>query len=109
MVWNIMSVLMSVIAFTGTIINAERSKVGFLFWLISNAYFSVRFFYIGEYSQGVLFALYFLWAIRGIYVWRKKEKKERESKKKYNKIKKQIDSKIKEYEDNFKKDIDVEI
>lgn len=80
MVWHILSCIMSIIAFAGTVINAERSKAGFLFWLVSNAYFSIRFFYIGEYSQGILFALYFLWAIRGSYVWRNKEIKEKKQK-----------------------------
>lgn len=78
--WQVLNCLMSIIAFFGTVINAERNKLGFVFWLISNAYFSVRFFYIGEYSQGVLFAFYFLWAIRGIYVWTKKENKDEKTK-----------------------------
>ena len=68
-IWQVLNCLMSIIAFFGTVINAERNKLGFV-------YFSVRFFYIGEYSQGVLFAFYFLWAIRGIYVWTKKENKD---------------------------------
>ena len=72
-VWQVLNCLMSIIAFFGTVINAERNKLGFVFWLISNAYFSVRFFYIGEYSQGVLFAFYFLWAIRGITFGLKKK------------------------------------
>jgi nicotinamide riboside transporter PnuC len=65
---------MSVIALAGTVLNAERNILGFLFWLISNLYMSIRFAYIGEYAQATLFLIYFLLAIRGIIVWQKKNK-----------------------------------
>lgn len=74
MVWTILSWLMSGIALIGTILNAERNIVGFLFWLVSNLYMTIRFAYIGEYAQALLFLIYFLLAIRGIAVWQKKEK-----------------------------------
>lgn len=72
--WTILSVIMSVIALAGTVLNAERNILGFLFWLISNLYMSIRFAYIGEYAQATLFLIYFLLAIRGIIVWQKKNK-----------------------------------
>ena len=75
--WNLLSGLMSLIAFIGTIMNAERNKWGFAFWLISNLYMSIRFFVIGEYFQSMLFFAYFILAIRGIFAWTKKETKER--------------------------------
>lgn len=75
MVWTILSWLMSGIALIGTILNAERNVVGFLFWLVSNLYMTIRFAYIGEYAQAMLFLIYFLLAIRGISVWQKKEQK----------------------------------
>lgn len=71
--WNMLSFVMSVIAFTGTVMNAERNKWGFAFWLISNLYMSIRFFVIGEYSQSILFFAYFVLAIRGVFSWTKKE------------------------------------
>lgn len=74
MVWTILSWLMSGIALIGTILNAERNIVGFLFWLVSNLYMTIRFAYIGEYAQALLFLIYFLLAIRGIVVWQKKGK-----------------------------------
>lgn len=74
--WNLLSGLMSLIAFIGTIMNAERNKWGFAFWLISNLYMSIRFFVIGEYFQSMLFFAYFILAIRGIFAWTKKETKE---------------------------------
>lgn len=74
MVWTILSWVMSGIALIGTILNAERNIVGFLFWLVSNLYMTIRFAYIGEYAQALLFLIYFLLAIRGIVVWQKKGK-----------------------------------
>jgi nicotinamide riboside transporter PnuC len=74
MIWAILSWAMSAIALAGTLINAERNKYGFVFWLISNLYMTVRFFVIGEYAQSVLFFIYFLLAIRGIVSWTKKER-----------------------------------
>ena len=74
MVWTILSWVMSAIALAGTLMNAERNKYGFVFWLISNMYMTVRFAVIGEYAQMVLFFVYFLLAIRGLFAWSKKKK-----------------------------------
>lgn len=71
--WNLLSGVMSAVALAGTLMNAERNKWGFAFWLISNLYMSIRFFNIGEYAQSVLFLIYFLLAIRGVFSWTRKE------------------------------------
>ena len=73
MLWTIFSWLMSAVALFGTMLNAERNIYGFLFWLVSNLYMAIRFAYIGEYAQAVLFFIYFILAIRGIVSWKKKE------------------------------------
>lgn len=72
-----MSWLMSAVALFGTILNAERNIYGFLFWLVSNLYMTIRFAYIGEYAQSVLFLIYFMLALHGISAWKRKEKKEK--------------------------------
>lgn len=74
--WDVCSLIMSAVAFTGTIINAEKNKWGFVFWLVSNLYMSIRFFVIKEYFQSILFFAYFILAIRGIFAWSKKEKQQ---------------------------------
>ena len=74
MIWNILSWIMSAVALLGTIWNAEQNKYGFIFWLISNLYMTIRFYVIGEYAQMTLFFIYFLLAIRGLFVWNNKEK-----------------------------------
>lgn len=75
-VWTILSWIMSAIGLAGTLMNAERNKWGFAFWLISNLYMTIRFFVIGEYAQSALFFVYFLLAIRGIFSWTQKEKQD---------------------------------
>lgn len=73
MIWGVLSWVMSAVALTGTIINAEKNKFGFVFWMVSNLYMTIRFAVIGEYAQMTLFFIYFLLAIRGIVVWTKKK------------------------------------
>ena len=76
MFFEILSWVMSGIALTGTILNTERNKWGQAFWVISNIYMCVADWKAGLYAQSVLFFVYFLLAIRGIYVWHKKEKQD---------------------------------
>lgn len=83
-IWNILSWVMSGIALLGTIWNAERNKYGFIFWLVSNLYMTIRFAYIGEYAQMCLFFIYFLLAIRGIVAWSKKDRAEKADVEKVN-------------------------
>ena len=73
MVWTILSWVMSAIALCGTVLNAEKNILGFTFWVVSNLYMVVRFWVIGEYAQMTLFFIYFLLAIRGVYVWSKRK------------------------------------
>lgn len=77
MFYEILSWIMSGIALCGTILNTERSKWGQCFWLVSNLYMCVTDWKAGLYAQSVLFFVYFLLAIRGIYVWTKKEKQDK--------------------------------
>jgi nicotinamide riboside transporter PnuC len=74
--WMASSWIMSAVALSGTFMNAERNKWGFVFWLVSNLYMTIRFFVIGEYAQSTLFFIYFILAIRGLFSWTKKENKE---------------------------------
>lgn len=71
--WTMLSWVMSALALIGTILNAEKNIYGFVFWLMSNLYMTIRFFYIGEYAQSVLFFIYFILAIRGIIAWNAKK------------------------------------
>lgn len=76
--WTSLSWVMSAVALAGTVLNAERNVYGFVFWLVSNLYMTIRFFYIGEYAQAVLFFVYTVLAIRGIISWTQKERSTKE-------------------------------
>lgn len=88
--WNMLSGIMSIVALSGTILNAERNKIGFLFWLVSNLYMAVRFCVIEEYAQMVLFFAYFLLAIKGIIVWEAKDKQDEDNKHTADKVREYI-------------------
>ncbi|MDO4199663.1 MAG: nicotinamide mononucleotide transporter [Clostridia bacterium] len=77
--WNLLSGIVSVIALVGTLMNAERNKWGFAFWLVSNLYFAIRFFVIGEYAQSALFFAYFVLAFRGVLSWTQKEENDKKA------------------------------
>ena len=72
-IWDLLSWPMAGIALAGTIINAEKNKWGFVFWLVSNLYMSINFFFTHQYANCALFIVYFALAIRGFWVWNKKE------------------------------------
>lgn len=82
--WTFLSWIMSAVALVGTLMNAERIKYGFVFWLISNLYMTIRFCVIGEHAQMTLFFIYFLLAIRGLIAWSDKEEHEKAERKKSN-------------------------
>lgn len=63
-----LSWIMSAIALTGSILNAEKSKIGFAFWMVLNLYMSTRFLAISQYAKMTLFFIYFILAIRGLLV-----------------------------------------
>lgn len=61
-----------VVALLGVYLNARRKWQGFLFWLVSNAWWCWHNVTIGEHPQAVLFAIFWLVTLYGIYQWRKK-------------------------------------
>ena len=63
--------VMSVIALAGTVLNAEKVRAGFGFWLVSNLFWTIYDFSIGAYAKGALFAAYTVLAIRGLIVWKR--------------------------------------
>lgn len=66
-----MSWLIAVIAIIGVVLNARGKWHGFLFWLISNAWWCRHNIIIAEYAQAVVFGVFFVTSLYGIYHWRK--------------------------------------
>lgn len=67
-----MTWIVAIIALTGVYLNARGKWHGFLFWLVSNAWWCWHNFLIDEYAQASLFASFWLLSLYGIYNWRKK-------------------------------------
>ena len=70
MTWSI-----ALLALVGTVLNARKAWQGFIFWFVSNAWWCVHSFRIGEYALAALFGVYWLLSIYGVYCWLKKESK----------------------------------
>lgn len=70
---EIITWIVSGLALVGTILNAEKLRAGFWLWLFTNLFWTIYDFKIGAYAQGTLFFAYFLLAIRGLIVWKRKK------------------------------------
>jgi len=60
------------IALAGVVLNVRRRWEGFLLWLISNGWWFQHNLVIGEYHQAVLFGVFWLLSVYGIYSWKRK-------------------------------------
>lgn len=70
---DVLNWVMSTLAFVGTVLNAEKYRAGFWLWCITNAYMAGLNFYLGVPSIGCLYIAYFVMAIRGLIVWKRKK------------------------------------
>ena len=77
MSFEIITWVISGMALTGTILNSNRNKYGFILWFITNLFWVIVDFRAGLYAQSALFFAYTLLAVSGLVTWTKKEKKEK--------------------------------
>lgn len=80
MSFEIITWIISGMALTGTILNSNRNKYGFILWFITNLFWVIVDFRAGLYAQSALFFAYTLLAVSGLVTWTKKEKNEHENK-----------------------------
>lgn len=57
----------------GTLLNAKKKRIGFIFWIISNTAIALHNIAIFEYEQATLFFFYLGMAIYGFFYWRDKK------------------------------------
>lgn len=67
-----MNWIIVVIALAGVVLNVRRRWECFLFWLVSNAWWCGHNLIIGEYHQAVLFGVFGILSVYGIYNWKRK-------------------------------------
>ncbi|CAI4043409.1 unnamed protein product [uncultured archaeal virus] len=66
----------TIVALVGVILNIEHDLRCFYIWSFTNAAFAIRTFFLGAFEMTVLFVIYFILALVGIYRWKIKPYKE---------------------------------
>ncbi len=61
--------IMVALALYGTWLNAKRNRTGFIYWIITNLWFSGFNAYIGNYPIATLFFTYLILAVYGYRKW----------------------------------------
>jgi len=60
---------MAGITLAGSLLNAKKLRVGFLFWSVTNFYWIVRNLIIGEYAQSAVYAVNLCISVYGFVKW----------------------------------------
>ena len=71
MLFNIFTVVLTILAIIGVVLNIKKNKVCFYIWFVTNASWAVVDFYKGIPMQGLLFVVYTGLAVWGIVEWKK--------------------------------------
>lgn len=58
-------------ALFGTILNINKDSRCFIVWAVTNSFWSIFDWSIGAYAQSVLFGIYFLLSVYGLWKWRR--------------------------------------
>jgi hypothetical protein len=66
---------MAGITLAGSVFNAKKLRTGFLLWGVTNIWWIVHNFLIGEYAQSVVYVANLCISIYGFICWGKKEPK----------------------------------
>jgi nicotinamide riboside transporter PnuC len=64
--------ILTILSIIGVILNAHQDRRCFYLWMVTNTSWAAVDFYKGIYAQGVMFSLYTLLAVWGLYKWRHK-------------------------------------
>jgi len=72
--FNTFTVIVTILALIGVILNIKKNKLCFYIWFFTNASWAVVDFYKGIPAQGILFIIYTGLAVWGIYEWDKSTK-----------------------------------
>lgn len=61
------------LSLVGNILVIKKNWLGYVLWLITNSAWILYNIYLQVYSQAVLFTIYNILALYGIYIWRFKK------------------------------------
>jgi len=68
------TISVSILSLIGVVANVYKKKWCFILWIVTNAFWCVWDFKEGILSQAILFFVYWLLAIWGLYKWAKESK-----------------------------------
>jgi nicotinamide riboside transporter PnuC len=71
---NNLSWIITILSLVGAIYNARGKIFSFYIWIIANLCWVAYDIYAKQYSQAVLFMVYTIISVYGIYNWRKQRK-----------------------------------
>ena len=71
--FTLLTVVLTISALVGVILNIKKNVLCFYIWLVTNISWAIVDFYKGIPAQGILFTIYAGLAVYGIIEWRKKE------------------------------------
>lgn len=71
--FTIFTSVLTILALIGVVLNIKKHIACFYIWLFTNLSWAVVDFYKGIPAQGMLFSIYTLLAVYGIYEWRKRK------------------------------------
>ncbi len=66
--------LLVIFSILGDYLLVKKHWLGFVGWIICDVYFCYYNFSQGEYPEASLFLIYMIFAVYGIYEWRKSDK-----------------------------------
>jgi hypothetical protein len=69
---DIVTWILTAISFVGAIYNIGKKTLGFWIWGFADILFTIMYYRIGQPANAVLFAMYTLVNVWGIYQWGKK-------------------------------------
>lgn len=66
-----MTWVIALVALAGVWLNIKKDSRCFILWTFTNGFWCVYDYHIGATAQSVLFFVYFVLALYGLYEWRK--------------------------------------
>jgi nicotinamide riboside transporter PnuC len=72
MIFNIITVIITILSLIGVILNIKKNKICFIVWSFTNLSWFIIDLYKQIYMQAFLFLVYFILALYGIYEWSKR-------------------------------------
>jgi nicotinamide riboside transporter PnuC len=71
------TILITALSIIGVVLNIYKSKICFVIWIFTNAFWCIIDYKVGLHSQAILFFVYFILACYGLIRWIKDDKKEK--------------------------------